>query len=65
WAYAFEALYSENQQDRIRASGFALYLDRDSYWLSMVPDEIKKLGKEWWKKNNPFVINEQKDNVTI
>ncbi|MCG8579181.1 MAG: hypothetical protein MI866_04660, partial [Bacteroidales bacterium] len=57
WAYAFEALYSDNKQNKIKAAAFALYLDRDSYWLSKVPHDIKLLGKEWWKINNPFKID--------
>jgi hypothetical protein len=59
WAYAFEALYSENRQDRIRAAGFAQYLDQESYWLSKVPVDIKKQGEHWWKSNNPFTLNQQ------
>ncbi|MEJ2618850.1 MAG: tetratricopeptide repeat protein [Candidatus Thiodiazotropha sp.] len=59
WAYAFEALYSDNRQDRIRAAGFAQYLDQESYWLSNVPVDIKKLGEHWWNTNNPFTLNQQ------
>ncbi|MCG7899466.1 MAG: hypothetical protein JAY85_13540 [Candidatus Thiodiazotropha weberae] len=56
WAYAFEALYGTNRQDKIKSAAFAFYLDRDSYWLSKVPYDIKRQGIEWWKTNNPFKI---------
>ncbi|MEW8217175.1 MAG: hypothetical protein AB2770_02380 [Candidatus Thiodiazotropha taylori] len=56
WAYAFEALYGNNRKDKIKSAAFAQYLDQGSYWLSKVPDDIKRQGKEWWKKNNPFKI---------
>ncbi len=54
WAYAFEARYSKHEKDRIRASGFASYLDPNSKWLSQVPEDIRKRGAAWWKINNPF-----------
>jgi hypothetical protein len=54
WAYSFEAKYSKNHEDRIRATAFSLYLDPQSYWLGSVPEEIKEKAKMWWKSNNPF-----------
>lgn len=67
WAYAFEALHSENRNERIRAAGFAQYLDKDSHWLSKVPVNIKKEGKQWWKENNPFTLNygDEEEKVSI
>jgi hypothetical protein len=59
WAYAFEALYSNNREDQIRAAGFAYYLDRDSYWLSKVPEDVKTQGKQWWLTHNPFTLKQQ------
>lgn len=54
WAYAFEALYSNNEDDRIRATGYAAYLDSQSQWLSRVPAPIREKGSLWWEKNNPY-----------
>jgi len=54
WAYAFEALYSKNEDDRIRAAGYAAYLDSRSQWLSRVPAPLREKGRLWWEKNNPY-----------
>lgn len=59
WAYAFEALYAQEEGDRIRAAGFADYLDPKSAWLSKVPDSIRKKGVELWPKLNPFIIKQE------
>lgn len=56
YAYAFDAKYSTKTQDRIKAAAFAQYLDPKSRWLAAVPKKIKHQAKQWWKKNNPFVI---------
>jgi len=56
WAFAFEARYSEVKKDRIRAAGYASYLDNQSFWLKMVPAKIKKSGQAWWTKNKPFLL---------
>ncbi|MEW8385537.1 MAG: hypothetical protein AB2704_27055 [Candidatus Thiodiazotropha taylori] len=66
WAYAFEATYSSNNDDRIRATGFALYLDPQSAWLTKVPEEIKAQAAKWWIENNPFILqNTDKDSTQI
>lgn len=62
WAYAFEAKYSGNSAARIRAAAFAQYLDPNSHWLSTVPKAIRIKGKRWWKKNNPYVIQNDNNN---
>jgi len=54
WAYAFEALYSNNKADRVKAAGYANYLDSGSEWLQRVPEAIRKQGASWWDENNPY-----------
>ena len=54
WAYAFEALYSKNKADRVRAAGYAAYLDSRSEWLQHVPKNIREQGAIWWDENEPY-----------
>ena len=58
WAYAVEAKYSTNALDRRRALGFALHLDRHSERISGIRAAEKVTAREWFEKNNPFVIKE-------
>jgi len=61
WAFAFEARYAQGRKARIRAAGFAEYLDPQSLWLSKVPKSIRRRGKAWWPKHNPFTLDADKD----
>lgn len=61
WAYAFEAKYAHNTQDRIRAAAFSEYLDPRSLWLSTVPKSIRQKARHWWKEHNPYVIQNNDD----
>lgn len=60
WAYAFEALYAEDEEERVRAAAFAQYLDPNSAWLSKVPEAIRKKGAERWPELNPFILKQEK-----
>jgi hypothetical protein len=61
WSYALEAAYG-NPKDKghLRAVALALYLDRNSYWLSKVAKADIDRARAWLPKNNPFRI-EKKD----
>ena len=54
WSYAFEALYSKNKADRVKAAGYASYLDAKSAWLQRVPEKIRELGTNWWDEHKPY-----------
>lgn len=58
WAYAFEARYSEDSQARVRAAGFAHYLDPGSLWLSQIPEQIRSQGVQWWEQQD--ILKEKK-----
>jgi hypothetical protein len=60
WSYAFEACYSDDEKARMRAAGFAQYLDSASAWLAKVPESVRKQGAKWWEENNPFIIPEER-----
>jgi hypothetical protein len=62
WAYALEARYSSDEQQRLRATAIALYLDPKSEYLKSVPAEIRKRAKEWFATNNPFKVRDPKSN---
>ncbi len=62
WAYSFEALYGLNRDDKVHCAAFALYLDSKSHWLSKVDEKIKKEALDWWKLNNPFTLDQDKEN---
>jgi len=57
WAYALEARYGDAKDQRHdRAVAMALYLDRNSFWLSGVPAADIARGRTWLKRNNPFSV---------
>jgi hypothetical protein len=60
-AFAFEAKYTDNDQDRKRALAYALYLDSHSSRISHFSDEKKHAATKWFKDNNPFLSNKEND----
>jgi len=54
WAYAFEAKYATDEQQRLRATGIAQYLDPRSERLAAVPAGFRKRASQWFDANNPF-----------
>jgi hypothetical protein len=54
WAYAFEARYATDEQQRLRATAIALYLDPKSERLASVPATFRKRAEQWFATNNPF-----------
>ena len=48
WPYAFEALHGAEEPARIEASAYAWYLNRNSLWLSQVPESIRREGEAAW-----------------
>ncbi len=58
WAYALEAQYSSDEQQRLRATAIALYLDPKSEHLKSVPAAFRKRAEQWFAANNPFKIRE-------
>ncbi len=61
WAYALEARYSSDEQQRLRATAIALYLDPKSEHLKSVPAGIRKRAQQWFAANNPFKVRDLKD----
>jgi len=61
WAYALEARYSSDAQQRLRATAIALYLDPKSEHLKSVPSGIRKRAEQWFAANNPFKVRDLKD----
>ena len=57
WAFAVEAKYSHDANARKKALAFALHLDSHSERLQEISDEKKANAREWFKANNPFVLN--------
>jgi len=57
WPYALEAAYG-NAKDagHVRAVALALYLDRDSYWLSKMPKRDVEQARAWLVHGNPFRV---------
>jgi hypothetical protein len=60
WAYALEARYSSDEQQRLRATAIALYLDPKSENLKSVPAGIRKRAEQWFAANNPFMVRDPK-----
>jgi hypothetical protein len=58
WAYALEARHSTDEQQRLRATGIALYLDPESERLASVPAGFRKRAEQWFTVNNPFKVGE-------
>jgi len=54
WSFAFEAKHAGNEEDRMWALGYALYLDEKSWRIAHFSDVEKKKAKKWFKSNNPF-----------
>lgn len=64
WAYAVEALYSENESDRLKATGYALYLDPQSERISRISKKEKVRAAKWMKLHNPF-LHDNKETTGI
>lgn len=58
WAYALEARYASDEQQRLRATGIALYLDPRSEYLAAVPAAFRKRAEQWFAANNPFKVRD-------
>ncbi len=54
WAYALEAAYSDDGDQRVRATAFTLFLDKESEWLKKVPESVVQSARVWLESNNPF-----------
>jgi hypothetical protein len=54
WAYAFEAKYATEPQEREAALGVALFLDPQSEHLAGFNDAQRKRAQHWFAANNPF-----------
>ena len=46
------------QQQRLRATAIALYLDPRSEYLKSVPAGLRKRAQEWFAANNPFKVRD-------
>jgi hypothetical protein len=64
WAFAFEAKYTNNEQDRLRALGYALHLDSQSWRIAHFSNAEKDAAREWFKENNQFQKKEEKSAPT-
>jgi hypothetical protein len=54
WAYAFEAKYAADPQEREAALGVALFLDAQSEHLAGFSAPQRKRAQRWFVTNNPF-----------
>ncbi|HTS52897.1 MAG TPA: hypothetical protein VMH26_06455, partial [Burkholderiales bacterium] len=54
WAYAFEAKYAADPQEREAALGVALFLDAQSEHLAGFSAAQRKRAQRWFAANNPF-----------
>lgn len=54
WAYALEAKYAKNIEDRIKALAVAQYLDPQSAIVSELPRAMKVQASKWLESHNPF-----------
>ena len=54
WAYAVEAKYASDPQEREAALGVALFLDPQSEHLAGFNEAQRKRAQHWFAKNNPF-----------
>lgn len=61
WAYAVEAKYTQDPDDRRRALAMAQYLDPQSERISHFPESEKQLAMSWLKAHNPFSIKDVKE----
>ncbi|MBI5007690.1 MAG: hypothetical protein HZB95_11290 [Nitrosomonadales bacterium] len=59
WAYAMEAVLSENKPDRRQAIAMTLYLDPHSELLNKIPKRERKEAEKAFGKKNPFLIQSQ------
>ena len=57
WAYSFEAKYTDNKSDRLRALAMTLYLDKYSIRISHFSKDEKTKAEKWLKENNIFLIS--------
>jgi hypothetical protein len=54
WAYTMEAKLTTSDEDRIRALGFALYLDPLSERIAKFSESDRQRAKTWFTANDPF-----------
>ena len=54
WAYAVEAKYSRDRNARVRALGYALYLDKNSERIRNISKGLKRDARKYLKVNNLF-----------
>ena len=54
WAFAFEAKHTQNKRDKIRALGYALHLDSQSWRIAHFSEAEKREAITWFEKNNQF-----------
>jgi tetratricopeptide (TPR) repeat protein len=55
WAFAFEAKYAAESKDRIRALGYALFLDPQSWRIAHFTQQEKQAAHDWFQGHNPFL----------
>ena len=55
WPYALAALLSEVNEERVVAAQHALHLDRQSYWLQLVPENVRSEASLRLDAVNPFL----------
>ncbi len=60
WAFAFEAKYTAVPQDRIRALGYALYLDPQSWRIADFTEQEKQAAHDWFQEQNPYLARPKK-----
>jgi hypothetical protein len=54
--YSVEANYASSEQERLRALGVALYLDRNSAHLAQFSEEEKERARQWFIQNRGFPL---------
>ncbi len=64
WAYAMEAILTDNKADRKRAIGMASYLDPQSEMLGQISKKDREIAVKEFKGKNPF-LKSNKIQVTI
>ena len=57
WPYAMEAKFTDSEKDRIRALGFALFLDPDARMISGFDEAERTRAGKWFAGHNPFVLH--------
>jgi hypothetical protein len=60
WAYAVEAKWTYNVQDKIRATAMTLYMDENSSRISKLPPKLLKEARAWLESNNMFKLEDEK-----